>query len=78
VRGNVFYDFTRVYYKDKSPLRDQRSVGGEVFFDTKWWNQQPVSFGFRISHLLDDGFNSAEKKGSTWFEFVLPIDLIPN
>jgi hypothetical protein len=75
IRANAFYDFTKVYSRDKTQTRDQRSVGGEVFVDTKWWNQYPLSFGFRVSRLLDrdqlDGF-----KG-TVFELVLPVSIIP-
>lgn len=75
IRANAFYDFTKVYSRDKRVTADQRSVGGEIFIDTKWWNQYPLTFGFRISHLLDrdqfDGF-----KG-TVFEFVLPVSIIP-
>jgi hypothetical protein len=75
VRANLFYDFTKVYSRDKTQTRDQRSVGGELFVDTKWWNQHPLTFGFRISRLLDqdqfDGF-----KG-TRFEFILPVSIIP-
>jgi hypothetical protein len=75
IRANAFYDFTKIYSRDKSQTRDQRSVGGELFFDTKWWNQYPLTFGIRISRLLDpdqlDGF-----KG-TVFEFVLPVSIIP-
>lgn len=78
VRGNLFYDFTRVYSRDKNNSADLRSVGGELFFDTKWWNQLPVSFGLRLSYLLDDGFSNLDRKGNTWFEFILPIDLIPD
>ncbi|MEO5945183.1 MAG: hypothetical protein ABIP79_00090, partial [Chitinophagaceae bacterium] len=74
VRANAFYDFTKVYSKDKKITRDQRSVGGEIFFDTKWWNQYPVSFGFRASRLLDpdqfDGYKGMR------YEFVLPVSLI--
>ena len=75
IRGNIFYDFTKVYSRDKKTTRDQRSVGGEIFIDTKWWNQYPLTFGFRISRLLDqdqfDGF-----KG-TVFEFIVPVNIIP-
>ena len=59
----------------KLQTADQRSVGGEIFIDTKWWNQYPLTFGFRISHLLDrdqfDGFQG------TVYEFVLPVSIIP-
>ena len=75
VRANGFYDFTKVYSRDKKTRVNQRSVGGEIFIDTKWWNQYPLTFGFRVSRLLDpdqfDGF-----KG-TRFEFVLPVSIIP-
>ncbi|HEX6335178.1 MAG TPA: hypothetical protein VFZ78_13185, partial [Flavisolibacter sp.] len=74
---NAFFDYARVYSVTNKPVGNLRSTGGEIFFDTKWWNQQPVSFGFRISYLLDDGFDG-EKKGSTLFEFILPLDLIPD
>ncbi|MBN8674034.1 MAG: hypothetical protein J0L56_07865 [Chitinophagales bacterium] len=75
IRANAFYDFTKVYSRDKTQTRDQRSVGGEIFVDTKWWNQYPLTFGFRVSRLLDrdqfDGF-----KG-TVFELVLPVSILP-
>jgi hypothetical protein len=78
LRGNLFYDYTRVYSNKKTASANLRSVGGELFFDTKWWNQLPVSFGFRVSHLLDDGFAPQDRKGNNWFEFILPLNLIPD
>jgi hypothetical protein len=75
VRGNLFYDFTKVYSRDKTETRNQRSVGGEVFIDTKWWNQYPLTFGFRYSRLLDqDQFDGY--KGN-FYEFILPVSIIP-
>src|SRR5436190_3161119 len=75
IRGNAFYDFTKVYSRDKTTTADQRSTGIEVYFDTKWWNQYPLTFGFRISHLFDpdqfDGF-----KGNI-FEIILPVSILP-
>lgn len=75
IRANAFYDFTKVYSRDKKVTADQRTLGGEIFIDTKWWNQYPLTFGFRISRLLDrdqfDGFQG------TVFEFVLPVSIIP-
>jgi hypothetical protein len=75
IRGNGFYDYTKVYSRDKTITADQRSVGFEMYFDTRWWNQYPLTFGFRISKLLDpdqfDGF-----KG-TLFEFIVPVSIIP-
>jgi hypothetical protein len=75
IRANAFYDFTKVYSKDKSSTRNLRSVGGEIFFDTRWWNQVPVSFGIRLSHLLDDEIGGPTQRNV--FEFVLPVSLIP-
>lgn len=75
VRANFFYDFTKVYSRDKTQTRDQRSVGGEVYIDTKWWNQYPLTFGFRYSRLLDqDQFDGY--KGN-FYEFILPVSIIP-
>jgi hypothetical protein len=49
-------------------------VGSEIYFDTKWWNMLPVTFGFRYSHLRDaKRFGLADNV----FEFVLPVNLIP-
>ncbi|MBL7745411.1 MAG: hypothetical protein JNN00_18215 [Chitinophagaceae bacterium] len=79
VRGNAFYDFTRVYSPDKTATADQRSTGMEVYVDTKWWNQYELTFGFRIAHLLDrDLLNpTGRPAGSNWFEFILPVSIIP-
>ena len=75
IRANFFYDFTKVYSKNKLMTADQRSVGGEIFVDTKWWNQYPLTFGFRVSRLLDqDQFNGF--KGMV-YEFVMPVNIIP-
>lgn len=75
IRANAFFDFTKVYSRDKSITRDQRSIGGEIFVDTKWWNQYQLTFGFRVSRLLDqDQFNGFK---GTVFEFVLPVSIIP-
>ncbi|MBI5858659.1 MAG: hypothetical protein HZB42_13560 [Sphingobacteriales bacterium] len=75
IRANAFYDFTKVYSRDKTQTRNQRSVGGEIYFDTKWWNQYPLTFGFRASKLLDqdqfDGFRGMV------YEFIMPVNIIP-
>ena len=76
IRSNVFYDFTRVSdYNNARTLvsLDFRSYGSEIFFDTKWWNQLPISFGFRYSRLLDQDL---EGRGANQFEFVLPVNLL--
>jgi hypothetical protein len=73
LRVNLFYDNTYVQDSRKNSA-SFRSTGTEVFFDTKWWNQLPLSIGFRYSNLLDrDLFGGA---GSNKFEFVLPVNLL--
>jgi hypothetical protein len=72
-RGNAFFDFERVFSKNKLVTRDLRSVGAEFYFDTRWWNEYPLTFGVRFSHLLDNGLTPGEPAGSNWFEIVVPI-----
>lgn len=74
VRGNAFYDYSRIYNKSNTAFM-LRSTGGEVFFDTKWWNSLPVTFGVRYSYLLDAATVGA--KSPHVFEVVLPVSLIP-
>jgi len=71
IRGNVFFDFERAYSNDKTRSRDLRSVGGEIYFDTKWWNEYPLTFGIRLSHLLDNELSGLTQKNV--FEIVIPI-----
>ncbi len=71
IRGNAFFDFERVYSKDKTVTRDLRSVGGEVYFDTRWWNEYPLTFGVRYSHLLDNELAGTTQKNV--FEILIPI-----
>jgi hypothetical protein len=71
IRGNVFYDFEKVYSKDKAATEDLRSLGGEIYLDTKWWNEYPLTFGFRLSHLLDSEVTGSNQKNV--FEILIPI-----
>jgi hypothetical protein len=77
VRANAYYDFSRIKEFNRSNQLltfDFRSAGAELFFDTKWWNELPLSFGVRYSRLLDtDIFGN---RGNNWFEFVLPVNLL--
>ena len=76
IRANLFYDYTlgKVPYTNGARINTSfRSTGAEIFFDTKWWNELPLNFGLRYSHLLDrDLFGGT---GSERFEFVLPVNL---
>jgi hypothetical protein len=76
IRANLFFDYTRVldYYTTGQQVPPEyTSFGAEIYFDTNWWNQLPVSFGFRYSHLLDQDFLG---RGPNQWEFILPINLL--
>ncbi|MBZ5856358.1 hypothetical protein [Flavihumibacter profundi] len=78
IRNNFFYDQATV--KDPKYWPDQqqaefRSVGSELFFDTKWWNQLPISFGIRYSRLLDEDIFGGT--GNNRWQFILPVNLFP-
>lgn len=79
VRINAFYDYTRAgevaFRNGRRSIELFRSTGGEIFFDTKWWNELPLNFGFRYSHLLDPDLYAGVNSGSERFEFVLPVNL---
>jgi hypothetical protein len=79
IRANLFYDYTYVFdYNYATTARPSyhyefRSYGTEVFFDTKWWNQEPVSFGIRYSRLIDGALMGL---AANQWEFILPINLL--
>ena len=56
LRANLFFDYTNI----KGTINNQyynvdlKSAGAELFLDTKWWNQQSLTFGIRYSRLLDN------------------------
>ncbi|MFM7839759.1 MAG: hypothetical protein ACKO6K_09340, partial [Chitinophagaceae bacterium] len=76
IRTNVFYDQTHTV----DPIANRRkqgqlfrTAGVELHFDTKWWNQVPVSFGLRYARLLDA---ARQNSGPNQWEFILPVNLI--
>ncbi len=50
-----------------------RSYGTEIYFDTKWWNQHNVTFGFRYSRLQD---GALQRLGANQWEFIMPVNLL--
>lgn len=73
VRANAFYDYSIGKSLKTGNTTPFNTVGGEIYFDTKWWNQQPVTFGVRYSHLLNNNvFGSA--RHDVW-EFIMPVSL---
>ncbi|HRO45237.1 hypothetical protein [Agriterribacter sp.] len=74
IRANLFFDYARAKSLRTGDVFSFRSTGTEVFFDTKWWNQQPVTFGIRYSRLIDKNVIGANN-ANLW-EFILPVDLL--
>lgn len=74
IRGNLFYDYTRASdtFTNGTPFKGNfRSTGAEIYFDTQWFNQVPISFGFRYSYLQDpDIFGYT---GKNRFEIIVPV-----
>lgn len=74
IRANLFYDYTRATdtFSNGQPFRaDFKSTGAELYFDTKWFNQQALTFGIRYSRLLNnDVFGGT---GQNRIELILPV-----
>ena len=73
IRGNLYYDHTEGRSLQSGRIYAFRTAGAEIYFDSKWWNQQPFSFGFRYSRLLDT--DMAGRDPNQW-ALVLPVNLI--
>jgi hypothetical protein len=73
IRLNVFYDYTSGKSLRTGNQYTFASTGGEIYFDTRWWNQQTVSFGIRYSHLLNQEFRGTTQP-NVW-EFIVPVNL---
>ncbi len=73
IRANAFYDYTRARSLRTGNVFLFGTAGTEIFFDTKWWNQQTVSFGIRYSRLLDREFRGATIPNQ--WEFIMPVNL---
>lgn len=76
IRGNAFYDLTQTKSLRTGNKFFFNTAGAEIYFDTKWWNQQKVSFGIRYSRLLDKEF--AGTTNSNQWEFIVPVNLFNN
>jgi len=71
VRANLFYDDGAAKSLRTGQVFDFRTVGTEIYFDTRWWNEQPLSIGFRYSHLLDPNIAGSDNRNV--FEIILPV-----
>ena len=76
IRANLYYDYTQAmdFYTNGATYNGlYRSYGAEVYFDTKWWNQLPISFGIRYSRLIDPDY---EGRGPNQWELILPLNIL--
>ena len=73
VRANLFYDYTQTFNKHATARATIQSTGAEIYLDTKWWNQHPLTLGFRAGSLLTPLPGNQRK---LFFEFLLPTSLI--
>ncbi len=73
IRSNLFFDYTQGKSLRTGLTYPFKTVGAELFFDTKWWNQQPVTFGVRYSRLIDNEFRGTTQP-NVW-ELILPVNL---
>ncbi len=74
IRANLFFDYAQIQSLRTKNIFSFRSAGAEIYFDTKWWNQEAVSFGFRYSHLLDNNLGGPAI-ANRW-EFIMPVNLL--
>ncbi len=77
IRANGFYDMTRVFSNNKRASADQRSVGGEIYFDTKWWNQYELALWGTHELFVRPGFLFTGQSKTPIWEFILPVSIIP-
>lgn len=73
IRINAFYDYTIGKSLRTGTQYAFASTGAELYFDTRWWNQQSVSFGIRYSRLLNNEFRGVTQP-NVW-EFIMPVNL---
>lgn len=73
IRANAFTDYTEIQSMRTGAVFSFQSIGGEVYFDTKWWNQLPATFGIRYSRLMNGDLLGLAV--NQW-EIILPVDLI--
>lgn len=73
VRANLFYDYSRARSLRTGVDHPFNTVGVEAYFDTKWWNQQPITLGIRYSRLLNNEFQRGTQP-DVW-ELILPVSL---
>ena len=72
IRTNLFYDLTGGRSVRTGITNRFGTAGAELYFDTRWWNQHPVTFGLRYSRLLDKELLRVTQ--NVW-EIIWPVNL---
>lgn len=70
IRSTLFYDYAVAKSIRQQTSRPFAATGAEVWFDTRWWNQFPLSVGFRYTRLLNEGL---ARENANRFEILLPV-----
>lgn len=73
IRANAYYDYSSTKSLKTGIISQYRSYGAEIYFDTKWWNQQSLIFGIRYSRLTDHQL--AGLKPNQW-QIILPVTIL--
>ncbi|AHF17553.1 hypothetical protein NIASO_09750 [Niabella soli DSM 19437] len=76
VRGAAFFDYSVIKENRSAPYKNLQSAGAEIYVDTQWWNQYPLTFGFRIGERLTQDLVVPDGP-RLFYEFILPVSLIP-
>ncbi len=77
LRANLFFDYNRIQGTFTNEFRqyDLKSIGTEIYLDTKWWNQQNITIGLRYSRLLD--YKTTGDQPNHW-TLILPSSIFNN
>jgi hypothetical protein len=74
IRTNLFYDYSIGKSLRTGVHNPFNTVGGELYFDMRTWNQLPVTLGVRYSRLLDNDFGRVNTQPNVW-ELIVPVNL---
>ncbi len=73
IHANAFFDYSNVRSLRYGYQLQYKSYGAEIYFDTRWWNQQSVTFGIRYSRLIDYKLQGLQP--DQW-EIILPVTIL--
>jgi hypothetical protein len=74
IRTNLFYDYSIGKSLRTGTHNPFNTVGGELYFDMRTWNQLPVTLGVRYSRLLNNDFGTTITQPNVW-ELIVPVTL---